>query len=139
MAPLAEIALSLVALSGHFSIAVWLFNRLHAVALPRPVIKWLEKALLLAAAVIVIGFVVRWAITARGVFVLRSARSVSDLLWAGYGSLCCLAAAGAVPLWLLPKLREPMPAAQLSNDTTTVDVVQRLGYRPVHGREATFL
>ena len=44
MAALAEIALSLVAFVGHFSIAVWLFNRLHAVALPRPAIKWLEKA-----------------------------------------------------------------------------------------------
>src|SRR3954466_9211027 len=99
MAPLAEIALSLVAFIGHFSIAVWLFNRLHAVALPRPLIKWLEKALLLAAAAGVFGVIARWALTGRGVFVLDSARSVGDLLWAAYGSCCCLAAAAAVPLW----------------------------------------
>jgi predicted MPP superfamily phosphohydrolase len=38
----------------------------------------------------------------------------------------------------LPKLQDGTPAALLSNDSTMVDVVQRLGYRPVHGREATF-
>ena len=40
MAPLVELALTAVAFIGHFSIAVWLFNRLHAVALPRRLRQW---------------------------------------------------------------------------------------------------
>lgn len=138
MAALAEIASSLVAFVGHFSIAVWLFNRLHAVALPRPAIKWLEKLLLLAAAAIVFGFLIRFLLTRRGLFDVGESPAAVDLFWAGYGGLSCLAAALAIPFWLIPKLCERAPAALLSNDTLMIDVAQRLGYRPVHGHEATF-
>src|SRR5204863_8001695 len=122
MAPLVELALTAVAFIGHFSIAVWLFNRLHAVALPRRAIKVLEKLLLLAAvgvlAVGCIGFGKQY------------------MAWQAYLSVCWLAAAAVVPCWLIPKLRERTPVALLTNDTTLVDVTQRLGFRPLHGAEA---
>jgi predicted MPP superfamily phosphohydrolase len=129
--PLAfEFALAFAAFLGHFSIAVWLFNRLHAVALPRRVIKLLEKLLLSVAAAIVIVFLVRWAITGYGLF-------DSGPWWLGYAAFCWLVALAAIPNWLIPKLRERTPAALVSNDTTQVDVAQRLGFRPVHGIETT--
>src|SRR4051812_29931481 len=138
MAPLVQIAFSLVAFVGHFSIAVWLFNRLHAVALPRPAIKWLEKLLLLVATGVVCGFLFRWVIAGRALFEVSGSRSVADLLWDIYGGTCCAMAGLVVPCWLIPKLRERTPAALVSNDTAMIDVAQRLGYRPVHGREAKF-
>jgi len=125
MPPQLELALTAVAFIGHFSIAVWLFNRLHAVALPRRAIKVLEKLLLLAAAgVLVIGC-----------FCLGQAY----IVWQAYLVICLLAAAAVVPCWLIPKLREPAPAALLSNDTSFVDVTQRLGFRPLHGVETHVL
>ncbi|HMC11386.1 MAG TPA: metallophosphoesterase [Pirellulaceae bacterium] len=124
MAPLVELALTAVAFIGHFSIAVWLFNRLHAVALPRRAIKVLEKLLLLTAAGIV------------AVGCLGFAQQNTG--WQTYLFICWLAAAAVVPCWLIPKLRERTPAALLANDTTLVDVAQRLGFRPVHGAEAQF-
>jgi len=124
MAPLVELALTAVAFIGHFPIAVWLFNRLHAVALPRRSIKVLEKLLLLTAAGIV------------AVGCLGFAQQNTG--WQAYLFICWLAAAAVVPCWLIPKLRERTPAALLANDTTLVDVAQRLGFRPVHGAEAQF-
>jgi predicted MPP superfamily phosphohydrolase len=133
------IALELVlAAVGHFSIAVWLFNRLHSIALPRPVIKGLEKLLLVAAACVLALFVAQ-VIGSRP---LISALSESPKLWqlilSGYVATCWLAAAMSVPCWLVPKLRERTPAALVGNDTALIDVAARLGYRPVHGIEAHF-
>jgi len=120
---------TLAALVGHFAITVWLFNRLHALGWPRRVVKALEKLLLLTA-VVVLGCLclVGWALP-----------TFLSAFFFGYSILCCLAAAGAIPLWLIPKLLEKTPAALLSNDTTTIDVAARLGFHPIHGPEATFL
>ena len=128
MAPALELALTFAAFLGHFSIAVWLFNRLHAVALPRRAIKLLEKLLLLVAAAAVLVFLARWAMTGHGLF-------DSGPWWLGYAVFCWLVVLAAIPNWLIPKLRERIPEALLSNDTAQVDVVQRLGFRPVHGTE----
>jgi predicted MPP superfamily phosphohydrolase len=128
MAPALELALTLAAFLGHFSISVWLFNRLHAVALPRRAIKLLEKLLLLAAAAVVFGFLFAWGSTGHGIFELGKG-------WLGYFVFCWLIVLVAIPNWLIPKLRERAPTELVSNDTTQVDVVQRLGFRPVHGVE----
>jgi predicted MPP superfamily phosphohydrolase len=128
------------AIVGHFATAVWLFNRLHAIAIPRRVIKFLEKVLIAVAASVLAVFLIRSLLFHDALF---SALSDSPTLWQSvlscYVASCWLVALLSVPCWLVPKLRERPPAALLSNDTTMVDVVQRLGYRPVHGREAVFL
>jgi predicted MPP superfamily phosphohydrolase len=51
---------------------------------------------------------------------------------------CWIAAVAAIPNWVIPKVLERTPPAVVSNDTNLIDVTQRLGYRPVHGREARF-
>src|SRR5262245_4116728 len=124
-----ESALIAAAFIGHFSIAVWLFNRLHAVAWPRRLIKTLEKLLVLATAAIIVLFLGQWAV---------GSRLSGDRVWLGYAMGCWLAAGRAIVLWLVPKLRERTPAELIHNDTTLIDVAQQLGYRPVHGLEARF-
>jgi predicted MPP superfamily phosphohydrolase len=118
-----DLALAAAAFVGHFSLAVWLFNRLHAFALPRLAIKISEKVLLLAAALVVVAFGVSWLNT--GLFPMLQ----------GYAFVCWLAAAAAVPMWLLPKLLERPAEELVANDTRTIDVRERLGFPPVHGAE----
>jgi hypothetical protein len=60
MAGLTQFALLVAALVGQFAITVWLFNRLHAVAMPRPLLKWLEKLILLASATLAVVVALRW-------------------------------------------------------------------------------
>src|SRR5437879_2572362 len=93
-----------VALLGHFAITVWLFNRLHALGWPRRIVKTLEKLLLLAALVVA--------------GCLCFAKHNTGL--STYTAFCYLAALTAVPYWLIPNLLEKMPAALLSNHTTTI-------------------
>ena len=135
-----NIVLALAAFVGHFALAVWLFNRLHAVPWPMRLIKVLDKLIILTAAAVCLLFALRWLVT--GAALLPSATRpwpADQLLWLVYGGICCLAAALVLPLWLLPKLRERVPGALVSNDTTLLDVEHRLGHRPVHGLKTRFL
>jgi predicted MPP superfamily phosphohydrolase len=127
-----EAALAVLTFLGHTAIAVWLFNRLHALNWPRPLIKSLEKALVLVAAAILIALLARWITSG-------SIASPRDTVWLAYALICVGAALAAVPYWLIPKLRERTPAALLSNDTTLVDIAQALGQIPVHGLQANLL
>ena len=129
MAPLVHLLLLAAVLLGHFSIAVWLFNRLHATALSWRAMKMLEKLLMLTAAGVLCVLVVH--VIGHGGNVLAT-----NGLMFGYVVVCLSAAAASVPIWFVPKLLEKMPSALVSNDTTCVDVAQRLGFRPVHGARA---
>jgi predicted MPP superfamily phosphohydrolase len=133
MSLLLQIPLALAAFLGHFALAVWIFNRLHATAWPRRVIKLLEKLLLAAAAIflflwilhsLTVGFIGDW--------------SLADP-WLAYAAVCWVAALLAVPLWLVPKLLERAPAELVVNDTTVIDIAERLGYLPIEGSVARFL
>jgi predicted MPP superfamily phosphohydrolase len=114
---------TLPALVGHFAITIWLFNRLHALGWPRRVVKSLEKLLLVAAVSVLV-----WLCFAP-----------QNTAWITYATVCCFALITSIPNWLVPKLLEKTPEALLSNDTSTIDVAARLGFRPIHGPEATFL
>src|SRR5262245_41764426 len=118
-----SVLLTLAACLGHFAITVWLFNRLHALGWRRKVITTLEKLLLLLAVSVLawLGF------------------APHDAVWWTYAAGCWLALLAAIPNWLIPKLLEKTPAALLANDTTMVDVAERLGLRPVCGAEARLL
>jgi predicted MPP superfamily phosphohydrolase len=136
VAALAEFGLYLLAFVGHFSIAVWLFNRLHARAMPRPFLKTLERILLLAAAGIVVAYAARWVMLAPVIWPQRLSDAAVFDPWLGYMVVSWLAAVLMVPLWLLPKLFGPPCPALAGCDATMVDVTERVGYPPVAGAEA---
>jgi predicted MPP superfamily phosphohydrolase len=126
-----DLVLALAAFIGHFSIAVYLFNRLHALAWPWKLIKVLERLLLAAAAATLIvygarsvvagGFAIGWA---NGAWTLGGP-------WLWYAVSSWLFAALALPLWLVPKLTARQPNVLMSNDTQVLDVAARLGRKPV--------
>jgi predicted MPP superfamily phosphohydrolase len=116
----------LAACLGHVAITVWLFNRLHALGWPRPLVKSLEKALLLVA--IILLYLITTSPLGHGATVIRNS------FLGGYVALCWLSSVLIIPLWLVPKLLERTPTALLSNDTTFINVADRLGFRPVHGK-----
>lgn len=126
---------ALAALVGHIAITVWLFNRVHARPWRRKIVKTLEKVLLLAS--FMISLLLAWQ--------LLQVATAFDLwlrstwLLQIYAALCWLAALAAIPLWVVPKLLERTPAALLTNDTTTVDVLERIEERPLVGVAAKLL
>jgi hypothetical protein len=123
--------LVLAAFLGHFSLAVWLYNRLHAIAGPVRLMKVLER-LVLAGAAAVLGVYLGRALWTGNVAVSQSGLAYAYVL------ACWIAAALVVPLWLVPKLRQRVPAALVSNDTVLVDIVERLGRKPIHSAEIRF-
>ena len=138
MAWLVQLALLFAALVGHFAITVWLFNRLHALAMPRRMLKALERLLLLLSAALVVIVVARWLLTGQGFLPPTRAFSLEAMLWLTYAVTTWLAAVAAIPCWLVPKLRSCPCPNLTSNDTTHVDVADRLGYRPIDGPQARF-
>jgi predicted MPP superfamily phosphohydrolase len=129
-----DVALALAAFLGHFSLAVWCYNRLHAVAWPVRLIKFLDRTLLVGAAVVLAAWIIRTLLLGRFV----GAWSLADP-WTVYACFCWSAALLVPPLWLLPKLLERTPAALVANDTEVVDVAQRLGARPIAGTTSRML
>jgi predicted MPP superfamily phosphohydrolase len=124
---IATTAISLFAAGlGHVAITVWLFNRLHAVGWPRPLVKSLEKALLLVALAVL--FLITTSLLGRG------STGIGHSILSAYITLCWLGSVLIIPLWLIPKLLERTPADLLSNDTTVINIAERLGLRPVHGK-----
>src|SRR5688572_8071698 len=124
-----DLLLALAAFLGHFSLAVWLYNRLHAMAGPLWLLKLLERLVLLVAAVVVVVYL------GRSVWTGNVAPPTSGAALA-YAALCWIAATLILPLWLVPKLRERIPAALVSNDTQIIDIAEELGRPPVQGLEA---
>ncbi|HEX5104943.1 MAG TPA: metallophosphoesterase [Pirellulaceae bacterium] len=135
-----DLALALMAFVGHFALAVWLFNRLHAIPWPVRLIKILDKFIILAAAAVCVVFLARWLITGQALLPRTGeVVSVSQWIWLGYAMLCWSGAIAVLPLWLIPKLRERMPPALVANDSTVVDVAERIGFRPIQGLKTKIL
>jgi predicted MPP superfamily phosphohydrolase len=137
---LADLALTLVAFAGHFALAVWLFNRLHAIPLPMRLIKVLDKLIILVAAAVCVLLAARWILTGSALLPSESGPWPMDqAIWLAYATVCWAAAVLALPLWLIPKLKERVPDALASNDTTLVNVQQRIGFEPIHGTKTCLL
>ena len=126
--------LALAAFLGHFSLAVWIYNRLHAVAWPIRLVKLSDRLVLVAAAIVLAAWIVRSLVQGRFI----GQWSIGDP-WTVYACFCWAAAILALPMWLWPKLTGRTPAALVSNDTEVVDVVQRLGGWPIMGTHARLL
>jgi predicted MPP superfamily phosphohydrolase len=121
---------ALLALVGHAALWIGLFNRLHATALPCRAINLLEKPILVIVPAIPVMYVLRY-VTHSGVSFLSGIAFEAGGLALAYAMLCTAIAIGFVPLWLWRQLTQRQPAALLSNDTTTIDIAQRLGHRPL--------
>ena len=122
-------ALWFAALLGHGVLWVGLVNRLHALAIPRPLLSLLDvpqmvvlagvPLLVLSLLVIDPTLLAQWSV---GVF-------FSPGLMA-YVGLCWLAALGATLAWLR-RVCWANPPALRANHTTVVDVAQLLGQKPI--------
>ena len=131
---LLDTLLSLVAFLGHFSLCVWLFNRLHALPWPRFVIKWLGRAILGWGAGILFVYGLRAAVAGNCVWT-GTAVETTEIPWLIYPALSSLAMITAIPKWLVPKLFSRVPAALVSNDTSLHDLARELGHAPIGSGE----
>jgi hypothetical protein len=124
-----DLALALLAFGGHTALCVWLFNRLHATPWPCRTIRWLERAILLFAAAVVVVYAARFYLAG---YVLLDGWYAAQAggLWLAYPAVSLVAAVLAVPLWVIPKLRQRLPAALASNHTQRLDLAARLGHKP---------
>ncbi len=124
------ILLALLALFGHAALWVGLFNRLHATALPCHTINLLEKVIIVIIPAVPSIYIWRY-VTSGGIASVSSLASPAGGLALAYAALCVIVAIAFAPKWLWRQLTLRQPAALLSNDTATIDVVQRLGHRPL--------
>ena len=125
-----DLAAALVAFLGHTAICVWLFNRLHAMPWPCRVIRLLERGILLFAAVVLMVYAARWLAMGVGIYG-GEPLTAADCLWLAYPLACFAAAAAAIPYWAVPKMLARTPAALVSNHTSRVDLVEKIGERPL--------
>ncbi|MBC7856122.1 MAG: metallophosphoesterase [Pirellulaceae bacterium] len=127
---LLDILLSLAAFLGHFSLCVWLFNRLHALPWLRFVIKWLGRAILGWGAGILFVYGLR-AVVAGNCVWTGTDLETTDIPWLIYPLLSTLVTIAAIPKWLVPKLFSRVPDALVSNDTALHDLAKDIGHAPI--------
>jgi predicted MPP superfamily phosphohydrolase len=126
MTPLALLLLTLAAV-GHFALAIFLFNRLHARAWRYRSRQALERLLVFVTLAIPILALARcWPLlfSVDAVSILYSElKGPPELpLVAGYVIFCWFVLLLCIPLWLWPKVRYRVPATLIENDTQVVDL-----------------
>lgn len=122
--------LILTALLGHVVLCVSVLNRAHALAMPRRLLKTLDKPHLAILAGVPM-FVV-WHLASDPHAPARWAGLMSAHGWlAAYVGLCWLAAATGTLLWIRRRLIARPSAALVSNHTTVVDVAREIGQKPL--------
>jgi predicted MPP superfamily phosphohydrolase len=137
----ATILLNLVALAvlsaGHAALIVAVVNRMHGRRLNETFLKHARHAH--DATVVLFPFVLIWLVGFRGPRLLLGG-SWQDLspFATGYLAACSIGALmlalSAVEWWM-----RKTPTAQISNDTTIIDVAERLGKRPIGDGPYKFL
>jgi len=126
----------LVGLTGHLALWVVLFNRNHAMGLPRGVIRTTEKLYVSAA----IGVPVYWGCRLISIGLPRDpvAALFSERPFeATYFFVCCGVLGYVAALWLFRRLTEAPPAALLRATTTIHDVKLATGKPLIRGALAT--
>ncbi len=124
MTPFVGIPLLAVAALGHFALALFLFNRLHAQPWQYRLRQVLERLLVLAT--LLFPIFILWNIghlllgSQAGWWDLKNGNGVA-LSWL-YLLLCCGSFLVALPMWLWTKLRYRLPSELIAHDTTTVDL-----------------
>lgn len=119
--------------AGHAELMVALVNRVHALPIGRPKLRHfrhVDDLLILA-----FPFILVWAVGLNGPALLNGGRwSNLSPGWIAYFVLCSIGCAGLAWSVLRWRLRR-IPGVQISNHSQTVDIAQRLGFRPI-GRGA---
>lgn len=114
---------------GQFELMVAAVNRLHALRLRGPTLRWVRD--LHEMLIIALPMVLAWLVGVGG-WRLASSEDTRALpwWWTVYLGVCAL---GTIGFFVSAArfARRRIPAAQLSNDSRLVDLAQRLGYRPL--------
>ncbi|HEX7448541.1 MAG TPA: hypothetical protein VF306_13400, partial [Pirellulales bacterium] len=114
---------------GQFELMVAAVNRLHALRLRGPTLRWVRD--LHEMLIIALPMVLAWLVGVGG-WRLASSEDTRALpwWWTVYLGVCALGTIGFI-VSAARFARRRIPAAQLSNDSRLVDLAQRLGYRPL--------
>lgn len=127
-----------VALLGHVSTGLWLFNRLHALAWPCRWIKRCEKLVILLTGVVPLVCLARWWNLDES---LRQPMNwaIGDAALVVYAMFCLAVGLVASPAWFFRQLtRREKPAALVSNHTYTRRLSDEIDPLPVVGRRMRF-
>ncbi len=125
-----QVVLAPITLAGHFALWTWLFNRLHATAIPKRLVRKLEKLTMLVTVVL--------AATLAAIMVSHPGTWLANVdgrpstIVAIYGILCWLMLAYVLVYWCGRTLWPHKPAALLSNHTQQIDTVAEFG-QPLTG------
>ena len=126
------ILLVLTAVAGHAALWIAFVNHLHALALPRPVIRGLSACayswLVAGPVLLVLWAVPLWAD-------LASASAWWALPWGlvFYGAFCVALAAGPLPLWFWQRLTVRPSWVLRSNHTASLDLAHTVSQSPARG------
>lgn len=125
--------LALVALLGHFALFVATFNRLHGLAIYRPLRRYIELLLIIGFLLAVGWYALDWWQTGAG----PARRWQESGAWPsfGYVELCLLSAVAVVPYWLWPRVARRPPSQLVGYQSHTNDVEAEMGPLPRHGTQ----
>lgn len=120
--------LALLMLVGHFSLSIFVINRAHATALPYWLIKVIDG--LWYVAVVGAPFLV-FAYLTWGTPDWLSSQVLLQYLLFSYVAVCWFAAVATLPVWLRYFTDSGTTNRLLANDCRQIDLIERIGYRPV--------
>jgi predicted MPP superfamily phosphohydrolase len=122
-----QIALAPITVAGHFALWTWLFNRLHATAIPKKLVRKLEKLTMLLTLVLAVALSFKM-VSASGYW-LTDSHGQPNIVLVGYSMICWLMLIYAFIPWLGRTLWPNRSAALLSNHTQAIDTMAEFGER----------
>ncbi|MFO0897977.1 MAG: metallophosphoesterase [Pirellulales bacterium] len=129
------IILWILASLGHAAVWISLINRLHATALPRPLVKTISAGM--HAVLFGLPAWAGWRMWSAEFDLERLLPDVPQRIAAALYLVPCWAAAlGPLPRWLWDRLTARPPAVLRSNHTADIDIARKLGRLPAVGLRA---
>ena len=114
---------------GQFELMVALVNRLHALRIRGPALRWVRD--IHEVLIVALPLVLAWLLAVGGAqLAFGEGWTKLPWFWAAYLGLCALGSFGFFAS-AMRSARRRVPDAQVSNDSRCVDLAQRLGYRPL--------
>lgn len=128
-----SILFAVVMLFGHLAVWVALFNRLHATALPRRIIKILEKLIYVSVVAVPIGLA--WRAGGDGLArIADPSRLMGSPARAAYVALCLAWASWVTVAWCVRRATRRTPAVLLQNHSRMTNLAAELPVVPLRGR-----
>jgi predicted MPP superfamily phosphohydrolase len=137
MPAFAQFALAPITLAGHFALWTWLFNRLHATAVPKKLVRKLEKITMAVTFLLAVALVVK-IIAGPGNWLINTGGSLEAIVIA-YSVVCWLMLVYAFVPWVGRTLWPNKSAALLSNHTEQLNTVEEFGERLTGDRMTDWL